>query len=135
MTKALNPQAKEMADESMVRNLAAQADAIWPQEQRFFDRYQLGVEAQILDAGCGTGEISARLAAMFPRAAILGIDLVDDHLARAGEKCAAAGSRVRFETEGSSKPGCQTERSTSWSVAMYCRRFRTPIGPSRNSSA
>jgi len=97
MTKALNPQAKEMADESMVRNLAAQADAIWPQEQRFFDRYQLGVEAQILDAGCGTGEISARLAAMFPRAAILGIDLVDDHLARAGEKCAAAGSRVRFE--------------------------------------
>jgi len=39
MTNDLNPQAKEMADESMVRNLAAQADAIWPQEQRFFERY------------------------------------------------------------------------------------------------
>jgi hypothetical protein len=29
----LNPQAKEMADESMVRNLAAQAEAIWPQKK------------------------------------------------------------------------------------------------------
>ena len=28
----LNPQAAQMADESMVRTLAAQARAIWPQE-------------------------------------------------------------------------------------------------------
>ena len=28
-----SPQWKEMADESMVRNLAAQIEAIWPQEQ------------------------------------------------------------------------------------------------------
>src|SRR5947207_2176679 len=28
-----SPQAPQMADESMVRNLAAQAEAIWPQEQ------------------------------------------------------------------------------------------------------
>jgi SAM-dependent methyltransferase len=97
MTNDLNPQAKEMSDESMVRNLAAQADAIWPQEQRFFDRYHVAADAHILDAGCGTGEISARLAAMFPRAAILGIDVVDDHLTRARDKSAAAGSRVRFE--------------------------------------
>src|SRR5215475_5667028 len=97
MTKELNPQAKEMADESMVRNLAAQADAIWPQEQRFFDRYQLAADVRILDAGCGTGEISGRLAVMFPRAAVLGIDVVDDHLTRARDKSAAAGSRVRFE--------------------------------------
>jgi hypothetical protein len=27
----LNPQAHQMADESMVRNLEAQAQAIWPQ--------------------------------------------------------------------------------------------------------
>ena len=44
VTDDLNPQAKEMADESMVRNLAAQADAIWPQEQLLFDRYQLPFE-------------------------------------------------------------------------------------------
>ena len=38
----LNPQAKQMADESMVSgNLRAQADAIWPQERTLFDRYPL----------------------------------------------------------------------------------------------
>jgi SAM-dependent methyltransferase len=97
MSDNLNPQAREMADESMVRNLAAQADAIWPQEQRLFDRYRLVPDAQILDAGCGTGEISARLAALFPRASVLGIDVVEDHLARARVKSAAAAARVRFE--------------------------------------
>src|SRR5262249_51080207 len=97
MTDNLNPQAREMADESMVRNLAAQADAIWPQEQRLFDRYRLTPDARILDAGCGTGEISARLAALFVQATVLGVDVVDDHLAMARAKSAAAGSRIRFE--------------------------------------
>jgi ubiquinone/menaquinone biosynthesis C-methylase UbiE len=93
----LNPQAKEMADESMVRNLAAQADAIWPQEQRLFDRYHLASGARILDAGCGTGEISSRLCDRFPDVSLLGIDVVDDHLARARIRCASAGPRARFE--------------------------------------
>jgi SAM-dependent methyltransferase len=97
MSESLNPQAREMADESMVRNLAAQADAIWPQEQRLFDRYRLPAHAQVLDGGCGTGEISARLSTLFPEAMILGVDVVDDHLARARVKCSPAGSRVRFE--------------------------------------
>src|SRR5580765_4853577 len=97
MNDSLNPQAREMADESMVRNLAAQADAIWPQEQRLFDRYRLPARAQVLDGGCGTGEISARLSTLFPEAMILGVDVVDDHLARARVKCSPAGSRVRFE--------------------------------------
>ena len=97
MTNDLNPQAKEMADESMVRNLAAQAEAIWPQEQRFFDRYQLASGARILDAGCGTGEISARLCERFPQASLLGVDVVDDHLARASARCASSGGRARFE--------------------------------------
>jgi len=37
----LNPQAKQMADESMVRNLDAQARAIWPQEIPLLRRYLL----------------------------------------------------------------------------------------------
>src|SRR5579871_3656761 len=56
----LNPQAKQMADESMVQNLDAQARAIWPQETPLFRRYTLPAEPQILDAGCGTGEASWR---------------------------------------------------------------------------
>jgi SAM-dependent methyltransferase len=93
----LNPQAREMADESMVRNLAAQADAIWPQEQPFFQRYDLPADPSVLDAGCGTGEITERLARLFTRAHLLGVDIIDDHLARARARCADLASRVRFE--------------------------------------
>jgi SAM-dependent methyltransferase len=93
----LNPQGKEMADESMVRNLAAQAEAIWPQEKTLFERYRLPAEPNVLDAGCGTGEISMRLAQMFPRARLLGIDIIDDHLELARSRCVPLGERVRFE--------------------------------------
>jgi SAM-dependent methyltransferase len=89
VTDDLNPQANEMADESMVRNLAAQAEAIWPQEQSLFDRYQLPIEA--------TGEISLRLAQMFQHAHLLGVDVIDDHLERARARCAGLDGRARFE--------------------------------------
>jgi SAM-dependent methyltransferase len=97
VTDDLNPQAKEMADESMVRNLAAQAEAIWPQEKSLIERYQLPIEANVLDAGCGTGEISLRVAQMFPHARLLGVDVIDDHLELARARCATLGARVRFE--------------------------------------
>lgn len=58
-----SPQAREMADESMVRNLAAQAEAIWPQEEALVMRYVLPARAEVLDVGCGTAEIVSRLAA------------------------------------------------------------------------
>jgi SAM-dependent methyltransferase len=93
----LNPQAREMADESMVRTLAAQAEAIWPQERPLFDRYNLPDAAQVLDAGCGTGEISLRLAETFPRARLLGVDIIDAHLDLARTRSSALGERVRFE--------------------------------------
>jgi ubiquinone/menaquinone biosynthesis C-methylase UbiE len=93
----LNPQAREMADESMVRTLAAQADAIWPQEQALVARYRLPAAPRILDAGCGTGEISARLARMFPAAEVVGVDLIDHHLALARARHADLGPRLRFE--------------------------------------
>lgn len=86
-----------MADESMVRNLAAQAEAIWPQEQPLFERYDLPKNAAILDAGCGTGEITERLARMFPAASLLGVDIIDGHLERARSRATRLGSHVRFE--------------------------------------
>jgi SAM-dependent methyltransferase len=87
-------QAKEMADESMVRNLAAQAEAIWPQEEPIFSR---GPAAKsIIDIGCGTGEIARRLALKFPQAQVTGVDLEEAHLARARQSCAGLGERVRF---------------------------------------
>jgi ubiquinone/menaquinone biosynthesis C-methylase UbiE len=93
----LNPQAKQMADESMVRGLDAQARAIWPQEIPLFHRYALPAEARILDAGCGTGEGASRLAELFPRARVLGVDILDQHLDLARSRYAGLAPRLLFE--------------------------------------
>jgi ubiquinone/menaquinone biosynthesis C-methylase UbiE len=93
----LNPQAKQMADESMVRNLDAQARAIWPQEISLVRRYPLPAEARILDAGCGTGEGASRLAELFPKASVLGVDIVDHHLDLARARYARLAPRLTFE--------------------------------------
>lgn len=93
----LNPQAKQMADESMVRNLRAQAEAIWPQELALVRRYAIREDAHILDAGCGTGEIASRLAELFPRARVVGIDIIDAHLELARQTYAPLALRLNFE--------------------------------------
>jgi ubiquinone/menaquinone biosynthesis C-methylase UbiE len=93
----LNPQARQMADESMVRNLSAQAMAIWPQERPLIERYALPANARILDAGCGTGEISSRVAELSPEYRVLGVDIVDAHLELARSRYADLVSRLTFE--------------------------------------
>ncbi len=93
----LNPQARHMADESMVRNLDAQARAIWPQERQLFLRYVLPEGMAVLDAGCGTGEISSRLADLFPGARVLGVDILDQHLDLARSRYARLAPRLTFE--------------------------------------
>jgi len=93
----LNPQARQTADESMVRNLAAQATAIWPQEAPLFARYALPPSPRILDAGCGTGEVASRLAELFPQSRVLGVDIVDSHLELARSSYMRVGSRLAFE--------------------------------------
>lgn len=97
MATNLNPQGEQMAHESMVRNLAAQADAIWPQELPLLRRAALPRAPRILDAGCGTGEASRRIAEAFPDAEVLGVDILDGSLERARRACAHLGARVRFE--------------------------------------
>jgi len=81
----------------MVRNLDAQARAIWPQEVELFRRYALPEQARILDAGCGTGEISSRLADLFPQAQVLGVDIIDAHLELARKRYASLATRLTFE--------------------------------------
>jgi ubiquinone/menaquinone biosynthesis C-methylase UbiE len=84
-----------MADESMLRNLAAQAEAIWPQEQSLFFRY--GTPSRIADIGCGSGEITSRLAARYPQAQIVGVDILESSVAHARQQHAALAPRVHFE--------------------------------------
>lgn len=97
MKKHRNPQAEQMADESMLRNLAAQANAIWPQEEKFFDRYTLPAQARIADIGCGSGEITVRLAARYPDAQLVAVDILESSVAYARQAHAALAPRVRFE--------------------------------------
>jgi ubiquinone/menaquinone biosynthesis C-methylase UbiE len=93
----LNPHGEQMADESMVRNLDAQARAIWPQEAKFFERYKIARNGYILDAGCGTGEITSRLASLFADAHVTGVDIIDAHLELARSRYVKFGPRVAFE--------------------------------------
>jgi ubiquinone/menaquinone biosynthesis C-methylase UbiE len=97
MTDALNPQAQQMADESMVRTLAAQAAAIWPQEQPLVTRYGLPSTARVLDAGCGTGEFSSRLAALMPQAQLIGVDILEQPLVIARTRHAQFAPRLSFQ--------------------------------------
>ena len=96
MTLDRNPQAEQMADESMVRGLAAQAQAIWPQERELFGRYSVPKSGTILDVGCGTGEITGLLAGSFPEAKAIGIDLLEPHLELARARWQSLGSHIEF---------------------------------------
>lgn len=97
MSNPLNPQAEQMADASMVQTLAFQAQAIWPQERPLFDRYALPAAPRILDIGCGTGEITSRLALHYPEADLLGLDILPGHIARARDRYAALAPRLHFD--------------------------------------
>jgi ubiquinone/menaquinone biosynthesis C-methylase UbiE len=92
----LNPHAKQMADESMVRNLAFQARAIWPQEAPLLQRYDLPPGARVVDVGCGPGELSSRLAAAMPGATVIGVDVLESSVALARERHAALAPRLSF---------------------------------------
>lgn len=92
-----NPQALQMGDPSMARTLAYQAQAIWPQELRLFDRYDLSGALRILDLGCGTGEITRRLAQRYPQAQIVGVDILENNLAIARRDNANFEGRIRYD--------------------------------------
>jgi ubiquinone/menaquinone biosynthesis C-methylase UbiE len=93
-----NPQAQQMGDESMARNLAFQAQAIWPQEEPLFARYRLSGPLRILDLGCGTGEITRRLADLYPQAQVVGVDILESNLELARRQGSGQPGRVRYET-------------------------------------
>ena len=92
-----NPQAAQMADESMVRTLAAQIEAIWPQESALLERYGLKAGQRAIDVGCGTGEFSSRLAARVPGLWVLGVDLLSSSVELARDRYRDLASTLRFE--------------------------------------
>lgn len=93
----LNPQAEQMAAVSMIRTLQAQASATWPQEKPLFESYNLEGHIRVLDVGCGTGEITSRLARLYPNADLIGIDLLDGPLSVARDRHAGLAQRLKFQ--------------------------------------
>lgn len=98
MSSSNNPHHEQMADESMLRTLSAQATAVWPQERKLIEGYRLPARAQILDLGCGPGEVSLRLLELLPDASLLGLDADATHLERARQRCRQYGERAKFVT-------------------------------------
>ena len=92
----LNPQAAQMADDSMVRNLAAQIEAIWPQERAIVERHALPQGAHVLDVGTGTGAFALKLLELRSDVRLMGVDVEAGHLERAREQAARFGGRAEF---------------------------------------
>ena len=99
MVDPRNPQAAQMADESMVRTLAAQVACIWPQEQALLARYALSSDARALDVGCGTGEFTQRMAARAAQWEVLGVDILASSIDYARTRHASLAPRLRFATD------------------------------------
>ncbi len=97
MTKDLNPQKQHMGDESMVRTLAAQTEAIWPQERELIATYRLPATAGVLDVGSGTGEFSARLAEYLPQSKLLGVEILPQSVTYARQHHGRLAPRLDFK--------------------------------------
>lgn len=79
-------QREPMENEAMVRTLAAQARAIWPQEKELLRRILVRPDLEVLDVGCGTGEISSRIVREFSLRSVIGIDLAESHIRLAQDR-------------------------------------------------
>jgi len=62
-----------------------------------FDHYALAGPIQVLDLGCGTGEITRRLADRYPQATLVGIDILESNLLMARRDSAAFAGRIRYD--------------------------------------
>ena len=64
--------------------------------QKVLERIRLRGDETILDAGCGTGRLTADLLQALPRGRVIGIDLSQNMLRAAREHTAHSGTRVSF---------------------------------------
>ena len=79
-------QREPMENEAMVLTLETQARAIWPQERPVLQRVFHRPGLEVIDVGCGTGEIASRIMRQFLPERVIGIDLSDSHIERARKR-------------------------------------------------
>jgi ubiquinone/menaquinone biosynthesis C-methylase UbiE len=85
MTETTYGQKEPMENDAMVRTLDAQARAIWPQERILLKRIFHREGLDVVDVGCGTGEIASRITREFSPNRLIGVDLAEPHIRRARE--------------------------------------------------
>lgn len=95
-------QKEPMENEAMVRTLDAQARAIWPQEKILLKRVFEEENLEVLDVGCGTGEIGSRIAKEFSPKHIAGVDLAESHI-RLAKKRFGGISELSFQVADAAK--------------------------------
>ena len=83
MPERIYGQREPMENEAMEHTLETQAIAIWPQEKPYLRRIFPRSGLDVLDVGCGTGEISSRVLREFSPRTVTGIDLAEVNLRRA----------------------------------------------------
>lgn len=111
-----------MENDAMVGTLDAQARAIWPQERNFIKRVFTRPALDVLDVGCGTGEIAVRVMKEFSPGHVTGIDLAEVHIRRAKER---TGANAGFTFEQGDAHALPFE-SDRFDVAM-CRHMLQAI--------
>jgi len=84
-----------------VRELARldrQAEVAWQVEKEALVRHGLGPHSQVLDVACGAGALTWKIAESLQGGSVLGVDLCDLLLSKAGErKVASVASQVKFQ--------------------------------------
>ena len=94
-----NPNPAPLAGQAVIRALSAQIELPWPQEEALFARYRDPAPERILDAGCGPGVSTRRLAELFPATQVLGVDAIDADLELARLNYSHLAPRVAFAHE------------------------------------
>ncbi|MDP8970418.1 MAG: class I SAM-dependent methyltransferase [Actinomycetota bacterium] len=72
--------------------------------QAVLERLQAPADAVVLDAGCGTGRVTELLVQQVPRGRVVAVDASRRMLAKAAERLAAYGDRVRFVVADLARP-------------------------------
>jgi ubiquinone/menaquinone biosynthesis C-methylase UbiE len=99
-----------------IARLEAQQPGVAQALRLALSRCALPPRARVLEVGCGTGVLTAALAAALPTAQITGIDLDERLLAAARERCPEA--RIRFERQDAAALP-YTTRSFDLAICRY----------------
>ena len=111
-------QKEPMENEAMVLTLETQARAIWPQERVFLQRILGRPGLDVIDVGCGTGEIVSRIRDDFSPRHITGVDLAAPHIRRAMERFGSIPGLSFQQADATALPF----RDSSFDVAL-CRHM------------